>query len=255
MAFTLLGGISTPVAAGGFLVTDGAGNITTASTEDLNDGGTVTATASFSGAYSSAGVGRFVLNNFSNFVGGTEFAAYPSSGGLLLLEIDNAGLMAGAAYPQTAGATFAASQGYGLNLTGLNGITGTTVEVDDIAEFASSSSGDTVTGVIDENYDPGGFPNYALAISGNYAPPDSNGRGQISAAAGNSTNSTLNGGFNLTFYTVDGTTFPFIEADSSQVSAGVFVAQNPSAAGAIAKPQMFIVPPLVRPRSARLQKK
>jgi hypothetical protein len=264
MAFTLQGGISTPVAAGGFMVTDGAGNITTASSEDVNDGGTVPATASFSAQYSGAGTGRFILNNFSNFVGGTKYAAYPSTGGLLLLEIDGTGLMVGAAYPQTSGATFAASQGYGLNLSGTNlsgagSITGTSspVEVDDIAEFAANSSGATVIGVIDENYDPGGFPNYGLALSGTYLAPDSNGRGQIAANAGNSTNSTLNGGFGLTFYTVDGTTFPFIETDGNgQVASGVFVAQNPSAAAAaIAKPHMFIAPPLVRPHAVHWQKK
>jgi len=253
LAFTLVGGNSTSsTAAGGFMVTDGAGNITTASTEDVN----ATATASFSAQYSTTGPGRFVLNNFSNFVGGTEYAAYPSSGGVLLLEIDSSGsMMAGAAYPQTAGATFAASQGYGLNLsgTGTNSTTGSPVEVDDIAEFTANSSGATVTGVIDENFDPAGSPNYALALSGKYSAPV-NGRGQISAAAGNSTNTTLNGGFGLTFYTVDGTTFPFIETDGSQVSSGVFVAQNPTASAA-AVSHMFIAPPLLRPRAAHWQKK
>jgi hypothetical protein len=256
MAFTLQGGTSTPIAAGGFMVTNGAGNITTASTEDVNNGGNVAATASFSAQYSSAGAGRFILNNFSNFVGGTEYAAYPSSGGLLLLEIDGSGFMAGIAYPQTSGATFAASQGYGLNLSGTNGATGTIVEVDDIAEFAAKSSGNTVTGVIDENSDPGALESYAAALSGTFGAPDSNGRGQIAANAGNSTNSTLNGGFNLTFYTVDGTTFPFIETDGSQVSAGVFVAQNPAAAAsAIAKPHMLIAPPVVRPHAAQQKQK
>jgi hypothetical protein len=255
LAFTLVGGNSTSsMAAGGFMVTDGAGNITTASTEDVN----ATATASFSAQYSTTGPGRFLLNNFSNFVGGTEYAAYPSSGGVLLLEIDSSGsLMAGAAYPQTSGATFAASQGYGLNLsgTGTNPTTSSAVEVDDIAEFTANSTGATLTGVIDENFNPGGSPNYALALSGQYSAPV-NGRGQVSATAGNSTNTTLNGGFGLTFYTVDGTTFPFIETDGSQVSSGVFVAQNPAAsAAAIAKPHMFIAPPLVRPTAAHWQKK
>jgi hypothetical protein len=251
LAFTLLGGNSSAsVAAGGFMVTDGAGNITTASTEDINDGGTVPATASFSAQYASAGTGRFILDNFSNFVGGTQYAAYPSSGGVLLLEIDSSGsLMAGAAYPQTAGASFAASQGYGLNLSGVN-LTDD-VEVDDIAAFASGSSA-TVTGVIDENYDPNGAATYALALSGTYAAPVG-GRGQIAANAGNSSTSTLNGGFGLTFYTVDGTTFPFIETDGGQVSAGVFVAQNPSST-ASARPHMFVAPPLVRSHGA-LQKK
>jgi len=52
--------------------------------------------------------------------------------------------------------------------------------------------------------------------------PDTNGRGQISATA-----DTINGGLLLNYYTVDGTTFPFIETDGGQVATGVFVQQNP----------------------------
>ena len=87
---------------------------------------------------------------------------------------------------------------------------------------------------------------FGVALSGTYTAPSSNGRGQIVANAGNNSNFTLNGGFALTFYPVDGTTFPFIETDSGQVAAGVFVLQNPTAGatGAIAKPHMFIVRPI-----------
>src|ERR1700728_2815792 len=212
---------SDPFAAGGFMVTDGAGNITTASSEDYNEGGNVSATlgAPFSANYTAGGTGRYTLSNFATFVGGSSYAAYPSSGGVLLLEIDDSGITTGAAYLQTSGATFAASQGYGLNLSGTNASTGTSVEVDDVAEFTSNSSGATVTGVIDENYAPTGAPTYGLALSGTYVAPV-NGRGQIVATTGNSTSSTLNGGFGLIFYTVDGTTFPFIAADHTQISAG-----------------------------------
>ena len=243
---------SDPFAAGGFMVTDGNGNITSASSEDYNEGGNVSATlgAPFTATYAAGGTGRYTLSNFATFVGGTTYAAYPSSGGVLLLEIDNAGITMGAAYAQTSGATFAASQGYGLNLTGSN--LSSDVEVDDIAEFASGT-GTSITGVIDENYDPQGLPSYGIALTGTYAAPVG-GRGQIAANAGNSSNSTLNGGFELVFYTVDGTTFPFIEADNGQVSAGVFVAQNPSST-ASAKPHMFVAPPLVRTHGAEQKKK
>ena len=82
--------------------------------------------------------------HLGGFAGGTSYAAYPSSGGLLLLEIDNAGITSGAAYPQTS-TTFGAPEGYAFNLTGIYlgnpnfGIS--PEEVDDIAEFASNSSG------------------------------------------------------------------------------------------------------------------
>ncbi|MGA7754247.1 MAG: hypothetical protein WCB05_15545 [Candidatus Sulfotelmatobacter sp.] len=250
LAFTLAGGISAPVAVGGFMVTDGAGNITTASTEDVNDAGNISAApVSFSAQYTAAGTGRYTLGSFSNFVGGTEYAAYPSSGGLLLLEIDDSGIMSGAAYTQTA-TTFSTSAGYGLNLSGFNQTS--SAEVDDIAEFATSSSGAAITGIIDENA-AGVGPNFGLALSGTYTTPDSNGRGQLAATAGTSSNTTLNGGFGLTFYTVDGTTFPFIETDNAtgQVSLGVFVVQNPSASSsAVAKPHMFLVRPLIRAKSS-----
>jgi hypothetical protein len=265
-AFTLAGcapcnsSSFTPSAIGGFIVTDGSGNISNSSTQDYNVGGQASSSSTtFSGTYAptSSSTGRYQLGGFnSSFIGGSTYAAYPSSGGLLLLEIDsNAGLNVGAAYPQTAGATVAASQGYGLNLTGtnfngVNSIGGSsTVEVDDIAEFTAATGG-TLTGVIDENFAPGGGPNLGLALSsGTYSAPDSNGRGELSAAAGNSNNSTLNGGFNLLFYTADGVTFPFIDIDPSQVATGVFVEQNSTAASSSAaiKSTMFMAPPIFRP--------
>jgi hypothetical protein len=53
------------------------------------------------------------------------------------LEMDGGGtgFLLGSALPQTS-STLAASQGYGMNLTGVN-----TVEEDDIAEFTTTSSG------------------------------------------------------------------------------------------------------------------
>jgi hypothetical protein len=257
MAFTLQGFVSNnPTALGGFMVTDGAGNITSSSTEDVNNAGSVSAPPSFTAAYASTGGGRFTLNNFSSFFGGTAYAAYPSSGGLLLLEIDNTNIMSGAAYPQSSTA-FSTSQGYGLNLSGINlgASTGTPEEVDDIAEFAANSTGTTVVGIVDENYAPSGGPIFDQALNGTYVAPDANGRGQLSANAGNSSHSTLNGGFGLTFYTVDGSTFPFIESDNGQVATGVFVLQNSSAAaGAASTSHMFTMQPLIRPHTARQKK-
>lgn len=123
------------------------------------------------------------------------------------------------------------------------------VEVDDIAEFTAASGG-TISGIIDENAPDGsssGGPNYDLALSGNYRAPGASGRGTVTATAGTSSNTTLNGGFGLTFYTIDGTTFPFIETDSGQIASGVLVLQNPSATSpAIMKSHMMVVRPLVR---------
>jgi hypothetical protein len=261
-AFTLEGsfpGAGSFSTAGGFIATDGAGNITNTSTTDVNNGGSVsTSPVAFSGAYTAAGTGRYSLA-LTSFPDGSSFVAYPytvgTSVGLLLLEIDNSGIMFGAGYPQSSTA-FSASGGYAMNLSGVFFSSGGGEEVDDISEFATSASGTTVTGVINENSGQGlttlAAPNGA-ALSGTFAQPDSNGRGSISANSGSSSNNTtLNGGFGLTFYTVDGTTFPFIESDSNgQVSAGVFVQQStPGASAGIAKSHnMFVPQPLIRPHA------
>jgi hypothetical protein len=86
LAFTLLGSTtSTVTAVGGFMVTDSSGNITNSSTEDVNNTGSLSvAPIGFSGTYNAGGTGRYTLGSFSNFVGATELAAYPSNGGLLL---------------------------------------------------------------------------------------------------------------------------------------------------------------------------
>jgi hypothetical protein len=255
MAFTLAGsypGPSTVSASGGFIVTDGNGNITTASTFDVNNGGTTVSAqpVGFSGTYTAAGAGRYALA-LSSFTDGTAYVAYPFSGGVFLLEIDDAGVMSGAAYPQSQN-TLAGGQGYGLNFTGANlsANEGEGAEVDEIAEFTANSSGSTITGVVDENYQPGGAPNLGLTLSGTYTTPDSNGRGQVGATAGNNSNSTLNGGFTITYYSVDGTTYPFIETDAGggQIAAGVFFKQNPtaSAAAAAKSAHPFVVQPPVR---------
>ena len=263
LAFTLGGFLSgSPFASGGFMVTDGAGNITSASTEDFNSNGTPGLSPSFSGTYTAGGTGRYTLGSFSNFVGASQFAAYPSSGGLLLVEIDTTslGILSGAAHAQTPGAALATSQGYGLNLTGINlgGATGSPEEVDDIAEVTANSSGTTVIGLIDENYDPGGVPIFDQKLNGTYSGSDASGRFGISATAGNSSTGTLNGGFGLTVYAVDGTMFPFIETDNGgQVATGVLVLQTPSATPGVAQSRshMFVAPPLIRPRAASLKKK
>lgn len=235
--------------AGGFMVTDGAGNIQSSSTVDANNTGSVTSSPiGFSGTYAAAGAGRYTMS-LSGFTDGTGFALYPYSGGWFLLEIDNSGAMSGAAFPQSQN-VFNSAQGYGLNFTGEN-LTNS-VEVDDIAEFTAASGG-SLTGLVDENFQPGGAPNLGLALTGSYSAPDSNGRGAVAATAGNSTNSTLNGGFGLSFYSVDGTTFPFIEIDANgQVALGTMFQQNPTAsaaAAASAKNHLFVVRPTPKARA------
>jgi hypothetical protein len=273
MAFTLAGLTGgNPSALGGFMVTDGAGNITNASTEDININGTTGSGVSFSATYAASGPGRFELSNFAGFAGGSAYAAYPSSGGLLMLEIDGAGITSGAAFPQSTTAFGAASQGYGLNLTGINTVIetegGPPEEVDDVAEFIASgtgdtcdAAGDTVCGILDENVDPAGSsigaPTSDLPFSqGAWGPIDATGRYGLAAAAGNTNLTSLNGGFNLVLYAVDGNTFPFMEQDGNQISTGIILLQNPAAATpATAHSRMFIARPLLKPHVDRSKKK
>jgi hypothetical protein len=261
LPFALVGsypGAGGSSAVGGFIVTDGSGNVTSASSADANTNtGNVISPSPvpFLGNYVAAGTGRYTLG-LTTFPAGASYAAYPSSAGLLLLEIDAGGIMSGIAYPPQSSTTFNGSAGYGLNFSGVNLVDG--VEVDDIAEFTSNTSGTTVTGVVDENFAPSGGPDYGLALNGTYTAPDATGRGTIVANAGTSSNSTLNGGFGITFYAVDGTTFPFIETDpNGQVAAGVFFLQNStaSASAAAARPHMFVPSPPVQPRAAHFKKK
>jgi hypothetical protein len=264
LAFTLEGEtLSGFFAGGGIMTTTGTA---ISGSEDYNQNGSPSSASApppFTATSTAGGTGRFTLGGFSSsFVGGTSYAAYPSAGGLLLLEIDGTGITTGAAYSQSASATLAASEGYGLNLAGLYlgaNTQGQATEVDDIAEFTANSSGSTITGVIDENSFLEGAATFSApfvnnsSTSSTYTTP-TGGRGQIAASVGTSSNdTTLNGGFLLTYYTVDGTTFPFIESDSGQVSAGVFVQQDPSASASAARPAMFVVQPLFRPH-ARKQK-
>jgi hypothetical protein len=264
LAFTLQGQIGSGstaslVAAGGFMVTDGNGNITNASTEDFNQDGTLSPATPvpFTATYASATgqTGRYTFTGFSGFTpsGALTYAAYPSSGGVLLLEIDTLGLTTGAAYTQSSSATLGVPQGYALNLSGVN--LSAASEVDDIAEFATVSGG-TITGIIDENSTADGPATFGAALTnGAYLAP-TGGRGQLSATAGTSSNNTtLNTGFDLTFYVADGTTFPFIETDSGQVASGVFVLQSASGStSAAAHPNMFVPHAIVRAQAARKKK-
>jgi len=265
LAFTLSGFLpfngtsSIPFAGGGFIVTDGGGNITSASSEDYNSNGNASpAPFSFSGTYSNAGSlipGRSVLTFADTFIGGSStptYAAYPSSGGLLLLEIDNAGILVGAGSAPQSNTSFNPPQGYALNLTGINLSIGD--EVDDIAEFATTattcnSNSATFCGLIDENSAPGGGPIAPQVFDGIFGTVGSTaGRYGLQTTTGNN---TQNGGNVLTFYSVDGTTFPFIESDNGQVATGVLVLQNatdPSPALARTQTHMFVPPPLVRAR-------
>ena len=210
-----------PFTAAGLIVTDGSGNITNASTEDINDAFAASTVNGITGSYTALTGGRAQLTFLTGFVngnGGTAcannciFAVYPSTGGLQMLEIDNGGMTNGIAYAQTA-TSLASGQGYGMNLSGAN----TTSSEDDIAEFTNNNS--SFSGIIDINQQ--GSTSFRNAFSANYT-ADSTvpGRGTV--------NPTKNG-FLLATYVVDSATAVAVSTDSSLVGLGALVTQNASA--------------------------
>lgn len=236
-----------PLAVGGMMNSNGTA--LSGGVEDFNDAGasnitsTSTTPFAFTGGITASGTGRYLVTFNSGFENGNNgnttvpytFAAYPSTGGTQLLEIDGLGLTGGAAYPQSS-TSFASGQGYGLNLTGSN----TSSEEDDIAEFTNTNN--ALKGLIDVNDEGGTQP--PQNFTGTYAADSTNaGRALITSSA-----------FNLTSYTLDGTNSIFIEIDNSQVGLGSIGQQASSAQGAIAT-RMAVLRPRSTARGASWKRK
>ncbi len=234
-----------PFVAGGFIVTDGTGNVSSTSSEDLNDGGTVTTGIGFAGLYTAPANGRSTLTltgfNNASLSGTTIFAAYPSTGGLQLLEIDANGITSGVAMLQSS-TTLASGQGYGLNLTGVN----PNGEEDDIAEFTNTNG--SFSGLVDFN--DLGTLNGNRSFTGTYTADSTNsGRGQITSSS-----------FNLISYVVDNSTSVFVEVDTNpnpQVGLGAFQLQNASAKSNLAARHLAALrlKPGVRPAKGALKRR
>jgi hypothetical protein len=229
-------------AAAGIIDTDGNGHIS-GGQEDINDNGTASTIPNFTGSYTPLSGGRSVLtlNGFANGGGGLgcsncQFAIYPSSGGLQILEIDNGGMTNGIAAAQSA-TSLASSQGYGMNLTGSN----TSGEEDDIAEFTNNNG--SFTGFIDFNDQ--GSTTFDQKFSATYS-ADSTlaGRGVVTGGSNAP---------NLITYVVDSSTTVFVETDSTQIGLGSFVMQNASAHSSLAERRVAVAP--VRPGANKALKR
>jgi hypothetical protein len=242
------------VALGGFMTSDGSSQIS-AGIEDYNDlavaAGTVT---SFTGSFIPVAGGRTVLtlNAIYNGADGLDsptvvFAAYPSSGGIQLLEIDGAGITGGAALQQTT-TSFAGSQGYGLNLTGANA----DGEVDMIAEFTATSS--NMTGLYDVN-NAGVTISDANLGTGTYS-VDSTGRGTASFPSLQTNNNSAIGALDFNFYVVDGSTALLVETDNDsatgnvQEAVGTLLLQSASGAAPAIQRHVSMARPMVLPHAA-----
>jgi hypothetical protein len=237
LAFTMAGLDDSllPLAVGGVLPLSSTS--ISAGTEDYDDGGSVATATSVSGGFTALSGGRSLLTLSSFENGGTAgllstytFAAYPSTGGTLLVEVDGAGITSGIALTQST-TTFAASQGYGLDLSATNISGESAIEEDDIAEFTSSSSG--LSGLVD--YNDEGTLDFDQAFSATYASL-STGRYSLSSSS-----------FDGAFYPVDGTTVLFLEGDTTQIGIGSFQVQSgTTSAAAAARPLALVRMPRVR---------
>jgi hypothetical protein len=244
LAFTMGGfdySLQAPLVVGGLM--NSTGSAINNGLEDFNDAwnidtdGTNLTPVSFAGTFNLTG-GRYLvtLNGFENGEGGQldsfTFAAYPSSGGLQMLEVDGGGVTGGAAFSQSS-PTLASGQGYGLNLTASN-IQG--FEEDDIAEFTNTNN--TLKGLIDVN-DQGSTTGGQSLGSGTYTPDSANpGHGVISTNF-----------FTLATYTVDANTTLCIEIDAgTQLGTGTIGTQ----AATSAQPAMAARMAAMRPRASTL---
>ena len=155
-----------------------------------------------------------------------------------MLEMDNAsgGVTAGVAVPQQPGAAVTASQGYALNLTGedLSGLSA--VELDQTAEFKTTST--TMTGLADQN--DGGNGTGTVNLNGTYNL--SNGLGSATFTSGLP---------NLFFYPVDNSSAFFITADPTIAAVGSFATQAAPGSAAQASVRRSSMLALVQQRAVR----
>jgi hypothetical protein len=241
---SLSGGVATPLAFGGIFGPLSGAGLTINGSEDANVGGTGSSTPiPFTLDYTTPVNGRSAIS-LTSFAGGpVSLAAYPSSGGLLMVEDDVNALTSGAAYTQSATSLATPPQGYGLNLSGINLSINGTFELDDIAEFATSSSAGP-QGLLDENDQGNPLNPQTISSKDSSLSLDSTGSGRGEATFASSSTAGL---FGITFYTVDASNTIFIENDgSTQIAVGSFHLQN-SGAQAAAAVQPILMRPVVIP--------
>ncbi|HEY4676363.1 MAG TPA: hypothetical protein VIJ01_04340, partial [Candidatus Angelobacter sp.] len=175
--------------------------------EDFNDGGSVSTAVPLTGTYAMAANGRGTLT-LNTTAGTFSFVIYPSSGGVLVLEIDSRFLTSGAALQQqTTPFTAGSFQGtYGMNFTGASGGGS---ELDSIAEFTADGV-NKLNGIIDIN-NSGGIT-FGQSMTGTFV-ANSNGRDALSLQTPLGSQSTI-------MYLVNPNRALFIEVDGNLVAAG-----------------------------------
>ncbi len=232
------------LAMGGFITSDGTSQINTG-LEDYNDAGAIGEVTGFGGSYTAFSGGRTELtlesiyNGIPGFPNNVTFAAYPSSGGIQLLEIDNSrsgAVTGGVALTQGTPTTIATSQGYGLNLSAANS---QGFEEDDIAEFVANTGNafNGVENINDEDSLSFGPPS-GVKFNGTFTPDNS--------VAGHGSAASTSGQFYFNYYVANnGSTILILETNRNQFGVGSFEAQSSAQGQAAAARAHFTV---VRPK-------
>jgi hypothetical protein len=195
-------------AAGGILNTDGAGNILNTSVEDINNGGLVSLSSGLSGTYFVSGNRAAVTLN-----GGTiNLVAYPSTGGIQILELSSSTVASGTAFQQSGTLSNATLIGrYGASLSGF----GAAGKFDGVAQVTADGNGHLV-GLFSLNDDGTLKPD--LSLNGSYS------LGVNGRAAG--TLVTSAGALNVIYYVASNNQVLFIEVDGNSVSQGTLAQQQ-----------------------------
>lgn len=194
-----------PYATGAVLATDGAGAITSGS-EDVNDGGTPTTNIAITGTYSLDATGRGTATLTSTSAGTRDFVLYPTTNGILMLNVDNGLVASGTAFAQTRPFTNAVVVGpYAMNFAQFS----STGEADANAALNANNQGG-MTGLTDIN-DLGSLST-ATSMTAGFA-LDSTGHGPFQIGTGL-------GIQNMAIYAVDQTHCLFIGVDSDVVTVG-----------------------------------
>ncbi len=220
-AFTLSGADSNnlPLALGGLLPADGAGNIGSG-VLDFNDGGSASLGGAISGAYtvSTTGRGLATLTSaaFSTLASPFPLAFYPAANGTIELVNVGGNLVASGMAKAQSGGPFGLQSlagNYAINFSGTNlgsNLTGATEE--DISGRLTSDGAGNLTGVLDINNFGSIFQGLSLTASSYTMAPSGLGSASVNTATGT---------FAMQTYQIDPNTVLFLDADTNRVMVGI----------------------------------
>lgn len=194
-------------ATGAVFATDGAGTITSGS-RDVNDGATLTSNIAITGTYSVDATGRGTATLTSASAGTVDFVLYPTTNGIVMLNVDNGLVASGTAFAQTRPFTNAVINGpYAMNFAQFS----SSGEADANAALGASNEG-TMSGLTDIN-DLGSLST-ATGMNVSFS-LGSTGHGPLQIGSGL-------GVQNMAIYALDETHCLFIGMDSGVVTVGAF---------------------------------